>query len=105
MNPLKYYTSDKYIAAADLDGKDVSVTVADVKVEEVQGQPGTKPKKKCVVYFTKGVKGLVLNKTNVRALAKRLGQDTEQWKGQSITLHPTTCSAFGDNNCPCIRVK
>jgi len=105
MNVLKYYTSDKYIAAPDLDGKDVQVTIKEAKVEVVKGAASDPGKKRVILYFTKGVKGLVLNKTNVKTLVAKYGNSDTDWTGKTITLHPTTCAAFGNNNTPCIRIK
>jgi hypothetical protein len=27
------------------------------------------------------------------------------WIGKEIQVYRTTCNAFGDKNCPCIRVR
>lgn len=73
----------KYIAAADLQGKTPTVTIANVVMEQV-GKPG-EPQKP-VVYFQGKQKGMVLNKTNAHAIAAAYGDDMEEWIGAAVEL-------------------
>jgi len=99
-----------YIKAADLRGNDVTLTIKDVRVEELRTTGGNE--EKAVVTFEelerrkkKGPHKLVLNKTNAQTIAKALGSnETEDWKGQKITLYPTTCQAFGET-VDCVRIR
>ena len=70
-----------YSKAADLQGQQVTVTIARV-VTELIGSDEHKP----VVYFTGKEKGLVLNKTNANAIAQAYGYETDDWEGQKIVL-------------------
>lgn len=72
-----------YIKAADLKGRDASVTIAAVEFEQVGD--GSKP----VVYFRNKDRGLVLNKTNARVIADIYGPETDNWISQPITIYPT----------------
>ena len=95
---------ERFIGSWDLEGKDEAVvTIADVKLETMSTQDGAEAEKP-VLYFTKGKKGMVMNKTNAKQIAELYGCDTDDWKGKSITLYPTTCSAFG-KQVECIRIQ
>lgn len=72
----------KFIAAADLQGQNVKVTVARVELEKI-GED-TKP----VIYFQGKQKGLVCNKTNCKAIAAIYGDETDDWVGGELVLFP-----------------
>jgi hypothetical protein len=103
----------EYLQAADLRGRDVTLTVSQVKADKLHTEDGDRVKP--VVYFVeldaKKKRGescpwkLVLNKTNMKTVAKMLGShETNDWVGRRITLYPTTCLAFGDT-VDCIRIR
>lgn len=100
MNFLNLFPSN-YISAADLEGQDRNVRINKiVKSEEV----GQKKDKKPVLYFDGITKGMVLNKTNGKRIAKLYGNETDAWIGKAITLYPSECD-FGDETVPCVRVR
>lgn len=70
----------KYLKAADLDGRELTVRISHMKLEEVGSD------KRMVCYFERAQKGLVLNKTNANMIALAYGQETEDWIGKEITL-------------------
>ena len=72
----------KYLRAADLDGKEVPVEILQVEMETFPGEDRPKP----VLTFKGRDKGLVLNITNARAIAKRYGDETRDWEGGEIVL-------------------
>lgn len=88
----------KWVAAADLQGREVKVVISDVQMEEVGD--GHKP----VCYFQNREKGLVLNVTNFNTIAEMYGDDTDGWVDQPVTLFPTYTS-FQGKQVPCVRVK
>lgn len=92
-----------YIFAFDLNGKDVTVTIARVEAGTLNGSSGRKAKKP-VVYFEGKEKGLALNATNCKTVAKLYGNYTEKWIGKQITLYPTTTEMAGET-VECIRVR
>lgn len=100
---FKLLYPSEYIAAPDLMGKDVAVTIEKVAVETVIGTDGKKQDKP-VVCFKGHKKRMVMCKTNARTIAGHHGNDTDKWIGQRITLYPTTCQAFGETK-ECIRVR
>lgn len=93
----------EYVGAHDLNGRDYTVTMASVTVQELMMQGGVKDKKP-VVTFSDAKKKLILNKTNARTVAALYGNDTEAWKGQKITLYPTTTKC-GRETVECIRIR
>lgn len=92
-----------YICAADLQGKEHELTIKSVSLAALQGEDGKKEQKP-IVKFEGREKGMVLNKTNARVIAKRHGPQTTEWAGKKITVYPTTCKAFGET-VECVRVK
>ncbi len=91
----------KYLTAADLEGAERVLTIRTITpVEEV----GQSKDKRPVAYFDGTTKGMVLNKTNAKRIAKLYGNDVSAWVGRQITIYPSECD-FGDDVVPCIRVK
>jgi hypothetical protein len=89
----------KYIAAADLNDKDVVVKITHVTTEEIGN------KQKFICYFAGGKKGLVLNKTNWNSIVRITGmEDSDDWTGMEICLFPTMVDFQGDS-VPAVRVK
>jgi hypothetical protein len=83
-----------YLKCADLGGQPRVVNVRTCVMEEL-GQ-GRDKEKKPVLYFDKGQKGLVLNVTNAKAIAKTYGDDTSNWTGKPIEIYPTQVEFKGD---------
>lgn len=93
----------EFVFAYDLDGKDVTVTIENVKVGELVGTTGKKARKP-VVYFKGSPKGLALCVTNGRTIAAMYGNKTEDWVGKRITMFPTH-TQFGGQTVECIRIR
>ena len=71
----------KYLSADDLQGKPVKAKIANL--EQDQMRDGTT---KFILSFEGRKKGLVLNKTNGKALAAAFGRDSAGWIGKEIEL-------------------
>jgi len=93
----------QYLASEEFTGKDVPLTIKDVRVENLRMSDGG-TEDKVILTFTKTDKKLVLNKTNATTIAKLYGGEARAWVGKTITLFPTECSAFG-KTVDCIRVR
>lgn len=92
----------QWFTAAELDGKEMPVTIREVTVEKVKNQSG---EEECpTVHFAEHPKPLVLNKTNAKAIAARHGTDTADWVGKSVTLRESV-TTFGGEEVPCVRIK
>jgi hypothetical protein len=88
----------KYLKAADLQGREVRVTIANVEREKMGDD--TKP----VAYFKGKEKGVVLNKTNSNMIADAYGDDTEDWFGQDVILL-SVMTDYAGKMTPAIRVR
>src|SRR5262245_24260050 len=88
----------KYLKAADLQDKQVTVRI-DRVVRETIGED-----QRPVVYFAGKEKGLVLNKTNANNIAYAYGDESDDWAGCEIILFPTMVD-FQGRSTPAIRVK
>jgi hypothetical protein len=84
------FRSKKSLAAADLVGKAVRVTIESVEVQKFD--EGEKP----VLHFVGKDKTMVLNKTNALRIIEAVGDDeSDNWVGWSIVLYPTKVDYAG----------
>lgn len=90
----------KHLDAADLGGKDNIVTIKNVAFTEV----GETKERKGALVLAEFDRPMVINRTNIKRLIKKLGGDTDQWIGKQITLYPSECDYKGDT-VSCIRVR
>jgi len=86
-----------YLGAYALEpGKDLIVTIENVKKEMVKDANGTDAE--CLVIHLKGNKPFICNKTNAKAISKATGSNfIEDWTGKSIALYIANVRAFGEN--------
>lgn len=88
----------KYLKAADLQGRQVTVKMARAEYEMIGDD------KKLILYFQGKEKGMVLNKTNANNIAFIYGQDTDDWAGCEITLFEAMVD-FQGKTVPAIRIR
>lgn len=89
----------KFISAADLQGRDVTVKITHVAADEIGG------KQKFVCFFAGKQKGLVLNKTNWNSIVRITGlDDSNDWTGAEICLYEAMVDFQGDS-VPAVRIK
>jgi hypothetical protein len=88
----------EYLGSYSLDGKkEEVVTIIKLAQEQVTGQQGRK--EDCfVVYFKEFNKGMILNRTNAKAIEKVAGSGlVEEWRDTQVTLYVEKgVKAFGD---------
>lgn len=75
----------RFLKAGELLGKKVTLTIADVDLEELVGDTG-KPQVKCIVSFRETTKKLVACKTNGICLREMWGKQISDWIGKRVTL-------------------
>jgi hypothetical protein len=80
-------TPSKYIKAVSLGGKDRTVTITGVKVEELEKDDKTK-EQRGLVALAETTKKWVLNVTNVKCLIALFGRETNNWVNKRVTLYP-----------------
>jgi CRISPR/Cas system CSM-associated protein Csm3 (group 7 of RAMP superfamily) len=78
------------------DGKDLILTIKEIKDEMVTGDKGAK--EECVIcYFAENQKPMILNRTNCKAIEKAYQTPfVEEWKGKQIQIYVAKVPAFGD---------
>ncbi len=99
MPSINNFYPNKWLTASDLPEEGQVFTILDVSLEKM-----TDGVEKPVIHFSDEDKGLVCNKTNAKTLAKLLGDDTDDWENQKITLYPTEVDFKGER-VDAIRVR
>jgi hypothetical protein len=95
------YDQSKYLKASDLE-TERKFRIRAVSEETVG--TGADQRKCLVVWFTNDERGLVLNKTNNRALPGPFGDDTAGWVGKIIVVFPSMVDLRG-KMVPSLRVR
>jgi len=91
----------KYLKASDIAAAQPVVQIDRVVVEQVGREQEHKP----VVYFVGKSKGVVLNKTNARAIAQIAGSsETDDWAGTSVQLYVAQVE-FSGESMEAIRIR
>lgn len=87
----------RFIKAGELLGKKVTLTIADIELEDLEGDDGKKTK--CIISFKETQKKFVACKTNGLCVREMFGKELANWMGKRITL-------FEDvwNGEPCTRI-
>jgi hypothetical protein len=108
MNIKSAYPSP-HMKASDLDNEEFNLTISHVRIETLGhgADQDTKP----VLYFSdspfgfqNGTKGLVLNVTNSNTLSDEMGDETDNWIGETITVYASNVS-FAGKTVAGLRVK
>jgi hypothetical protein len=87
----------RFLKATDFKGKNVTLKIKEVNLEELVGDKGAQVKG--VVSFEKTEKQLALNKTNGICLKDMFGKKVQEWVGKRVTLFASVW-----NGEECIRV-
>ena len=95
------FDQSRFFKAADLKGEK-KFRIKNVTPELVGTE--AQKEKKLVVWFTNDERGLVLNKTNNRAIRSAYGDDTADWIGKIIVVFPTMVDMRGKMT-PALRVR
>lgn len=90
----------KYLAAADLNGKDLVLTIDSWEIDAV----GIDEEQRPILHFKNAEKGMVLNRTNADTISAMYGPEVDDWVGKPITIYPTT-TRYGKKTVACIRVR
>ena len=93
----------KYLKQSDVEDERV-VTVAALKKVNV-ARDDEDPEYRWTAKFNEFPKPMVLNVTNLKRLAKALGDETEQWIGGQVLLYVDPDIEFGGNIVGGLRIK
>lgn len=91
----------RFLKAGDFGGKDVTLQISGVRLEELDGAKGKETK--AVLSFNGTKKELVLNKTNGLCIKAMFGRETDAWLGKRLTFYPAAIQ-FQDSDLA-IRVR
>ena len=95
----------RFFKAGDLNGKDLTLTIKSVRVEELEQDKGG-VRGKGIVSFVEDKREWVLNKTNGECLKALWGRETDRWLGKRVTLFPAPhFDSFTKENSIAIRVR
>lgn len=95
---LKDMFPSKYTSGEDLQGKQVTVTIARVLAETMRPNPQSPEVTKYVLYVENGKKGIILSKVLAKQIAQALGSDdTDQWTGKKVIVYPESMTVAGAN--------
>lgn len=87
----------RFIKTGDLLGRNITLKIASVDLDELEGETGKKVKG--VITFERTEKQLALNKTNGICLKEMFGKKVQEWVGKRVTLMPALW-----NGEDCIRI-
>lgn len=86
----------KYATGADLAGKDVTLIISHIDLEQMHTVPNKPPEHKPVIYFEKAGKGIILTRTLAGQIAEIVrSTETDEWTGKKVTLYPFPCTVAG----------
>lgn len=90
-------TNPNYMGAYSLDeGRDVILTIAYVRQEDVIGSDGKKEECAVCHWKERDFKPMILNVTNMKAIAKVVGSPyIDDWPGHRVQIGTESVRAFG----------
>lgn len=103
MADYRSFFDRNWIAAFELAGQDVTLTIARAEGVTVQSAGGS-AERKVGLHFQETTKGMVCNTTNGGIIASMYGGDVDGWIGKRITIFPTV-TQMGREMKDCIRVR
>jgi hypothetical protein len=84
----------RYLTGEDLEGE-VVVTIDRVVLESFRDPRTRVEARKPVMYFQRAKRGLIVNRTNWRAVADLYGDESDNWPGKRIALVGVMVDAYG----------
>lgn len=95
---------NRFLKAGEFQGKDVTLKITGVMVEELESEKGKKGKG--IVSFERTPKQLVLNRTNGECIKLMFGRNTDDWIGKRVTFFPAQITdSFTGQPTLAIRVR
>lgn len=75
----------RFMKAGEFKGKKPTLTIAAVKIDELEGNKGKQVKG--IIFFKETEKQLALNRTNGICIKAMHGRKVQEWVGKRITLY------------------
>lgn len=95
----------EFLAWPEFKGKDVTLTIKSVSVDELPIAGSSKKEKRPVVRFVETEKKWIMNKTCAKAIAVLYGPNCNAWVTKKVTLYPDPDVRFGKDVVGGIRVR
>ena len=94
-----------YLKQSDFDESGLIVTIKSLEHKNV-ARDDEAPEEKWIIYFNEFDRGLVLNTTNINALAKACdADDTDNWPGKEVVVYVDPNVGFGGKTTGGLRIK
>jgi len=77
----------RFFKASQMQGRNVTLTIADVWTEELEGEKGAD--RKAILAFRETDRQLVLPKINGVCIRAMFGANVKAWAGKRVTFFPT----------------
>ena len=103
MPKIQDMIESKYLKQSDVT-EEIAVTVHGIKKVNV-ARDDEDPEYRWTAKFAEFPKPMVLNVTNLKRLAKALGDDTDGWIGNQVVLYVDPDIEFGGNVVGGLRIK
>lgn len=91
----------RFLKSGELLGKKVTVTIADVEIDELEGEKGKRVQG--IIHLKGKNKQIVLNKTNGLCLKGMFGRKLGDWIDKRIVIFQDQ-TRFGSDTVDCIRI-
>jgi hypothetical protein len=93
----------RFIKAGEMSGKPVTMTIADVYLDHLEGEDG-REKPQAIVSFKETKREWALNKTNAQCLLAMWGPDSGDWISKRVTLFAERDASGLSDSGLCLRV-
>jgi hypothetical protein len=93
----------RFIKAGEMSGKPVTMTIADVYLDHLEGEDG-REKPQAIVSFKETKREWALNKTNAQCLLAMWGPDSGDWVSKRVTLFAERDASGLSDSGLCLRV-
>jgi hypothetical protein len=94
-----------YLKQSDFDENGLIVTVSGIENKNI-AKEDQEPEHKWIVYFKEFEKGMVLNSTNIQALARACdSDDTDDWAGHEVVVYVDPSVGYAGKVTGGLRIK
>lgn len=85
-----------FLSGDEIIGKNVAVKIKEVKTEMIKVRPDKPEEEVISIYFEDKKRGVRLNKTRAKEIARVHGDDMDQWTGKEVLMYTEREKAFGE---------
>jgi hypothetical protein len=85
-----------FLSGDEIMDSQIVVTIREVKQEVVPTRPGKDDEEVIAIYFEDKKRGVRLNKTRAKEIARIHGDETDNWIGKKVKMYTEPQKAFGE---------